>query len=222
MTTGRPARRSIATVAMAAFALALPACGGEAVGDGLDDAAVTALAEEVLDGLDLPGEPRSVRLDAPEGELVFGFHCPIGAAGLDVDSVLVDFPSPRSVIRELEGGGVEVVDVSALVFDSPASASNVLSAYDAEANVECFSDYFDAPATIEAVDGLDIAGVTAEGFVISAPTTATEEGGPVSFAVVQGRVLLDVTVFAPDTDRGRSLAEPVLADALEALRAGGA
>lgn len=200
--------------------VAVVACDDGSEG-GLGDEAASALVTDVLDGLDLPGDPRSLRSDVPTGELLFGLHCPIRAAGLDPATAVVAFPTPRSAIRERLEAPPEVVDVSLLVFDTAASATSVLEAYGDDASVDCLGEHFGGATSIDSIDPIETSGVTAAGYRISGPSS-TEGTDTSTYEVVLGRTLLDVSVFAPDAARRRDLASGVIADVVAAMRAGGA
>jgi hypothetical protein len=178
----------------------------------------------VLADLDLPGEPEPPidPADIPDGELEFGFHCQIASAGFDIDDVLVAFPPPKVGHEELAGGDIERVEVAILVFDTAASASAVLAAYDVEGTADCLGRTYSEQIDVEAADSLEVGGVTAEGFAISIAGCEVQCEGHRTFAVVVGRILVDVTVLAPDDSRGRGLAAETLGDIVDALPAGGA
>ncbi len=108
------------------------------------------------------------------------------------------------------------------MFDTAASASAVLAAYDVEGTVDCLSRTFSEPIGVEASDSLEAGGVTAEGFAISIGVGGIQPEGHRTFAVVVGPILVDVTVLAPDESRGRELAAAALGDVVDALQAGGA
>ena len=109
-----------------------------------------------------------------------------------------------------------------LVFDTAASASEVLAAYDDEDTVDCLTRTFSETFDLEPDDSLEAGGVTAEGFAFTIGVGGIQREGHRTFAVVVGRTLVDVTVLAPDERRGRELAEEVLGDVVDALQAGGA
>ena len=182
------------------------------------------MVEQVLADLDLPGEPERPMdpADLPDGELVFGFHCQIESAGFDIDDVLVAFPPPKIGHEEFADGDIERVEVAILVFDSAASASAVLAAYDVEGTVDCLSRTSSEPIDLEAADSLEAGGVTAEGFAFSIGVGGIQPEGHRTFAAVVGRILVDVTVHTPDESRGRELAAAALGDVVDALQAGGA
>ena len=182
------------------------------------------LVEQVLADLDLPGErePPIDPAEIPEGELDFGFHCQIQSAGFDVDDVLVAFPRPEIGHEEFPGGDIERVAVAILVFDTAASASAILAAYDVDGTADCLSRTLSEPVDVDADDPLEAGEVTAEGFAISIGDGEIQPEGHRTFAVVVGRILVDVTVLAPDESRGRELASATLGDVVDALRAGGA
>ena len=190
----------------------------------LTDEETSDLVERVLADLDLPGdqhEPPFDPADIPEGELEFGFQCQIKSAGFDVDQVLVAFP-PAAVGHEENGRVIERVEVSILVFDTPASASAVLAAYDDEGTIDCLSRTFSESVLYEADDPLEAGGVTAEGMAFKIGTGEIQPEGHRTFATTFGRILIDVTVLAPAEGRGRELAARVLEDVVSSLRAGGA
>jgi hypothetical protein len=209
--------------------VALIALGSTLVGCGDDEGAVKdedarGLVERVLADLDLPGvrEPPIDPALIPEGELEFGFHCHIHSAGFDIDDVLVAFPPPAVGHDEVPGGRIERAEVAILVFDTAASASAVLDAYDVQDTADCLSRTESEPVVVEPADPLEAGGVTAEGFAISIGEGDIQPEGHRTFAVVVGRMLVSVGVLAPDERRGRELAEEVLGDVVDALQAGGA
>lgn len=65
-------------------------------------------------------------------------------------------------------------------------------------------------------------GVTADGFAFSIGVGGIQPEGHRTFAGIVGRILVDVTVLAPDESRARELAEEVLGDVANDLHAGGA
>jgi hypothetical protein len=190
----------------------------------LNDQDALRLVEQVLEDLDLPGEPEPPiePADIPDGELEFGFHCQIESAAFDIDDVLVAFPPAKVWHEEFTNGDIERIEVAILVFDTAASASAVLAAYDVEGTVDCLSRTFSEPIDVEAADSLEAGGVTAEGFAISIGVGGVQPEGHRTFAVVVGRILVDVTVLALDESRGRELAAETLGDVVDALQAGGA
>jgi hypothetical protein len=190
----------------------------------LNDEDARGLVEQVLADLDLPGErePPIDPAEIPEGELDFGFHCQILSAGFDLDDVLVAFPRPAIGHEEFPDGDIERVAVAILVFDTAASASAVLAAYDVEGTADCLSRIFSEPVDVEADDSLEAGGVKAEGFAISIGVGDIQPEGHRTFAVVVGRNLVDVTVLAPNESRGRELTAETLGDVVDALQAGGA
>jgi hypothetical protein len=217
MEQSRGIRRSVLALAL----VALVGCGDDDEGVSDDDA--PGLIEQVLAGLELPGErePPIDPAEIPEGELEFGFHCQIQSAGFDVDDVLVAFPHP-AVGHDESGGTIERVEASILAFDTAETASAVLAAYDVEDTVDCLDRTFGEPIEIEPDDPLETDGVTAEGFALTIGTGGIQREGHRTFAAVVGRMLVDITVLAADEDRGRELAEATLGDVVEGLRAGGA
>ena len=160
--------------------------------------------------------------DIPDGELEFGFHCQIQSAGFDIDDVLVAFPPAAVGHEEVPGGPIERVEVAILVFDTAASASAVLAAYDDEGTVDCLARTFRETVELEVDDPLEAGGVTAEGFAFTIGVGEIQPEGHRTFAAVVGRILVDVTVLALDETRGRELAVDVLDDVIPALQAGGA
>lgn len=209
-------------VALIALGSMLIGCGADP--DVLTDEETSDLVERVLADLDLPGdqhEPPFDPADIPEGELEFGFHCQIESAGFDIEEVLVAFP-PAAVGHEENGRVIERVEVSILVFDTPASASAVLAAYDDEGTIDCLSRTFSESVEFEADDPLEAGGVTAEGMAFKIGTGEIQPEGHRTFATTFGRILIDITVLAPDESRGRELAGDVLEEVVSGLRAGGA
>jgi len=192
--------------------------------DVLNDEDAGALVERVLADLDLPGErePPNDPADIPDGELEFGFHCQIQSAGFDIDDVLVAFPPAAVGHEEFADGDIERAEVSLLVFDTAASASAALSAYAVEGTVDCLNRTFSEPIQIEVDDPLQAGGLTADGFAFSIGVGGIQPEGHRTFAGIVGRILVDVTVLAPDESRGRELAEAVLGDVVNDLQAGGA
>jgi hypothetical protein len=178
----------------------------------------------VLADLDLPGvrEPPIDPALIPEGELEFGFHCHIHSAGFDIDDVLVAFPPVAVGHDEVPGGRIERAEVAILVFDTAASASAVLDAFDVTETADCLSRFESQPVQVETADPLEAGGMTAEGFAISIGVGDIQPEGHRTFALVVGRMLVSVGVLAPDERRGRELAEEVLGDVVDALQAGGA
>jgi hypothetical protein len=190
----------------------------------LTDEDARSLVERVLAGLDLPGErePQMDPSDIPEGELEFGFHCQIQSAGFAVEDVLVAFPPAAVGHEEFADGDIERVEVSLLVFDKAASASAVLAVYVDESTIGCLNGTFPEPIQIEVDDPLEVDGLTADGFAFTIGVGGIQPEGHRTFAGVVGRILVDVTVLAPDEPRGRELAAEVLGDIVNDLRAGGA
>lgn len=214
--------RSTVALALVAIGGTLVACGDEE--RDLTDQDTAELVERVLTDLDLPGSPEAPpqHAEVPDGELEFGFHCHIEAAGLHIDDELVAFPSPLVGHDERPGGEIERVEVSLLAFDSPRSASAVLSAYDLDETTACLSSTFSEQVRIEVDDPLEAGDLTADGFKISIGGGEVQVDGHRTFAAVVGRILVDVTVLAPDEGRGRELAAETVAQVVEALEAGGA
>ena len=208
-------------VALIVFGSTLLGCSDGA--RALDNEEAQALVERVLGDLDLPGEPEPPENipDIPEGELAFGFHCPIQSAGFGIDDVLVAFPRPE-VGHDESPSAIERVEVAILVFDTAATASAVLAAYGDQRAVECLGRTIAEPVQLEADDPLEAGGVTADGFAMTFGPGAIQPDGHRTFAVDVGRILVDVTVLAPDEDRCRELAQDVLGGIVDALRAGGA
>jgi hypothetical protein len=215
-------RRRTTAVVLIAFVGTLFGCGDDE--KVLDDQEAHRLVQDVLADLDLPGEPEPPidPAEIPEGELDFGFHCQIQSAGFDIDDVLVAFPRPKIGHEEFPGGDIERVAVAILVFDTAASASAVLAAYEVEGTADCLSRTFSEPVDVEADDSLEAGGVKAEGFAISIGVGDIQPEGHRTFAVVVGRNLVDVTVLAPNESRGRELTAETLGDVVDALQAGGA
>jgi hypothetical protein len=214
-------RRWTTAVVLMAVVSTLFGCGDDE--EVLNDRDARGLVEQVLADLDVPGErePPIDPAEIPERELDFGFHCQIHSAGFDIDDVLVAFPRPAIGHEEFPGGDIERVAVAILVFDTAASASAVLAAYDVDGTADCLSRTFSEPVDVEAEDSLEAGGVTAEGFAISIGVGEIQPEGHRTFAVVVGRNLVDVTVLAPDERRGRELAAETLGDVVDALQAGG-
>jgi hypothetical protein len=213
-----------ATLVLALITLAGILTGCSDTEDVLDDEDASRLVEQVLADLELPGEPElATNIPAiPEGELEFGFHCHIQSAGFEIDEALVAFPPARVGHHEIAGGPIERVEVALLVFDTAATASAVLAAYDAPETIDCLSRTFSEAIQLETDDPLEAGGVTAEGFAFTIGEGGIQREGHRTFAAVVGRTLVDVTVLAPDESRGREMAEEVLGDIVNALEAGGA
>jgi hypothetical protein len=209
------------TVAIAVLGLLVGGCSSSG-SSGLDDGEASDLVDRVLAGLDLPGEVREPvdPSEIPAGELESGFHCPVQAAGLKVDDVVVAFPPAHGSSQSLASGDVETVDVAIMALDKAASATAMLGAYATDAAIDCYEDAFDGGVSVTSVDPLSVAGVEAKGFLFSPhvpdPSTST------AFAVTLGRYLVDVSVHAPDDARRRELAAKVMAGVVDDLRAGGA
>ena len=208
--------------ALVGLVTALVGCGDDET--VLSDQDVRRLVEDVVADLDLPGEPERPENipEVPEGELAFGFHCQIGSAGFDIDDVLVAFPPPEVGHQEFPGGDIERVEVAILAFDTTESASAVLAAYDAEDTEGCLTRVFGESYDVEPADSLEAGGATAEGFAFTVGVGGVQSEGHRTYAVVVGRILVDVTVLAPEEIRGRELAEEVLGEVVDALRTGGA
>jgi hypothetical protein len=190
----------------------------------LNDENARGLVERVLADLDLPGvrEPPIDPALIPEGALEFGFHCLVHSAGFDINDMLVAFPPVAVGHDEVPGGRIERAEVAILIFDTAASASAVLDAYDAEDTADCLSRFANEPVDVEAADSLEVGGLTVEGFAMSIGEGDIQPEGHRNFGVVVGRMLVSVGVLAPDEGRGRELAEEVLGDTIGALQAGGA